>query len=240
MAIPTFCTCFGSKCLRICAASSSVKLSNNIAHDLRTPLTILRNRLETLGKNANTTEDEREKALLHMDGILETFNAILRISNLESRSAQLHKENINLPEMIQDVIDLYGPLASKKKQTLGHELNDLVIYADRNLLFQALANIIDNAVKYTPKSGKIIITAEEKSLSLEIYIDDTGAGIAGDKLDKVLTRYERLDHSRNTSGHGLGLSLVKAIMDAHNGQLNLTNHAGGLRVNLTFPHPPQT
>ncbi len=216
------------------------QLSNNIAHDLRTPLTILRNRLETLGKNVNTTEDEREKALLHMDGILETFNAILRISNLESGSAQLHKENINLPEMIQDVIDLYAPLAMKKKQALGHELDDLVIYADRNLLFQALANIIDNAVKYTPESGKIMISAEEKPLSLEIYIDDTGTGIPADKLDKVLTRYERLDHSRTTSGHGLGLSLVKAIMDAHNGQLNLTNHAGGLRVNLSFTRPHRT
>ncbi|MCF6216157.1 MAG: HAMP domain-containing histidine kinase [Emcibacter sp.] len=215
------------------------QLSNNIAHDLRTPLTILRNRLETLGKNANKIEDEKEKTLLHMDGILETFNAILRISNLESGSAQLHKENINLPEMIQDVIDLYAPLATKKKQTLGHELDDFVIYADRNLLFQALANIIDNAVKYTPESGKIMISAEEKPLSFELYIDDTGSGIPADKLDKVLTRYERLDHSRNTSGHGLGLSLVKAIMDAHNGRLSLTNHAGGLRVNLSFPHPRQ-
>ncbi len=215
------------------------QLSNNIAHDLRTPLTILRNRLEALGKSANRTEEDKEKILLHMDGIMETFNAILRISNLESGSAQLHKENINFPEMIQDVIDLYAPLATKKKQALGHDLDDFVIYADRNLLFQALANIIDNAVKYTPASGKIMISAEEKRLSLEIYIDDTGPGIPADKLDKVLTRYERLDHSRTTSGHGLGLSLVKAIMDAHHGRLSLMNHNGGLRVNLSFPRQGQ-
>lgn len=210
-------------------------LSNNIAHDMRTPLTLLRNRVEQLGKSKNAKDEERELALSQMDQILETFNAILRISNLESGTIQIEKENIDLAHVLQDVIDLYDPLARKKRQELHHHLDSYLIYADRNLLFQALANIIDNAVKYTPSGGKIILSAERKSQVLEVYIDDNGPGIPEDKLDTVLRRFKRLDQSRSTPGTGLGLSLVKAIMDAHQGNISLSNYQGGLRIKLVFP-----
>ncbi|WP_339861732.1 HAMP domain-containing sensor histidine kinase [Paremcibacter congregatus] len=206
-------------------------LSNNIAHDLRTPLTLLRHRLEKLGP----TPGDKEQALQQMDRILDSFNAILRISNLESGAVPLDRENIELHGMLQDICDLYLPLAQKRRQTLQHHQDNYLIYGDRNLLFQVFANLIDNAVKYTPDGGKIILSAERKNHCLEIYIEDSGPGIPEAAQQKMLTRFARLDSSRTTEGNGLGLSLVKAIIDAHQGEINLSNRESGLRVTLRFP-----
>ncbi len=217
------------------------RVSDNIAHDLRTPLARLRTRLELLRMQKAGSEQLREtveQAVSEADGLLSTFNALLRIARIESGSGRAGFTDVNLASMMRDVVDLYEPLAEEKHQHLRVRLTgDLRACGDRDLLFQAIANVIDNAIKYTPTGGTIEVLTDTNSNGGRITVADSGPGIPVQAREKVFERFFRLDASRTTPGSGLGLSLVAAVAKLHDIKVFLKDNRPGLRVILDFTTP---
>lgn len=218
------------------------EVTNNIAHDLRTPLTRLRANIETIAQRSDgELHDEAEKALQETDGLLNTFSSLLRISQVESGAGGINKDSINLSELVHEVMDFYDVLAEEKQQHLSIDVPDsLWLYADKTLLSQAIVNLFTNAVKYTPENGRIRISlstqpAGSKPMQAELIIHDSGNGVPEDDLNKITRRFYRLEKHRNTAtGNGLGLSMVKAIVDAHRGELIFANDVG-LKAIIRLP-----
>ena len=206
------------------------QVSDNIAHDLRTPLARMRSKIEDI-----KDETIKENLLKEADHILSTFNALLRISRIESEKRRSQFSDINITKLLHDVIDFYEPLAEEQNITIIRKLEDIAFYGDRDLLFQAYANIIDNAIKFTPGNGNItVVLSQEKSINkIRIEIADTGPGIEEDTKDTIFQRFYRGEKSRSSTGTGLGLSLVKAVIDLHNGAITVENTYPGLRI-ITF------
>lgn len=217
-------------------------VTDNIAHDLRTPLNRLRSRIDValLGRG-DEAELRRvlEETVVEADNLLATFNALLAISNAES-GQRLHSfEPLDPALLAADVVELYEPLAEEKGVAIAcHADPGLSLEGDRHLMFQALANLVDNAVKYTPEGGSVGVTVAATGSGIEVTVADSGPGIPTEARDRVLDRFVRLDSTRSTPGNGLGLSLVKAVGRLHGAQLSLTDNAPGLRVHLLFPKPP--
>ena len=214
-------------------------VSDNIAHDLRTPLNRLRSRMDVAllsGADAQELSEVLEASLQDADHLLGTFNAVLAISQAESGARLNHFERLDPAILARDVAELYEPLAQEKLQSLTVLLEDgHCIYGDRHLLFQTLANLVDNAVKYTPSKGVIKIHAMKKGDKVALVVEDSGPGIAESERDRVLERFVRLDATRTTPGNGLGLSLVRAVAALHGAQLRMDDNDPGLCVSLLFP-----
>ena len=215
------------------------QVSDNIAHDLKTPLFRLRQKLETMNVEAGSTADHNQAlqdALAEADRLLNLFNALLRIARLESESRKTVMTMLSLSELAGDVAELYEPLAEEKNQSLSVETpQSISLLADRDMLFQALANLLDNAVKYTPEGGTIRLSLSSQAHSVSIRVCDSGPGVALDQREKVFHRFYRTDTSRSTPGNGLGLSLVKAVVRLHDGRVNLLDNHPGLCVELSLP-----
>ena len=215
-------------------------VTDNIAHDLRTPLNRLRSRIEVALLGEGSAEDLRrvlEETVVEADNLLATFKALLAIGNAES-GQRLHSfEPLDPAQITADVVELYEPLAEEAGVAIScHTDRDLTVDGDRHLMFQALANLVDNAVKYTPAGGRVAVTvAGIEDGGTEITVADSGPGIPEDARERVLDRFVRLDSTRTTPGNGLGLSLVKAVARLHGGALSLGDNAPGLRVCLRLP-----
>ncbi len=209
-------------------------VSDSIAHDLRTPLTRLRNDLEDAQKNS-LSQTDIERLLGDADQLLNTFSSLLRISNIEKGKRHHAFTQINLETILSDVTELYDTLAEDKQVALEVSATKVPNMAgDRDLLFQLFANLIDNAIKFSNPESKVYISLTHKSSDTIVTISDNGTGIAQSEKDKVFQRFYRTDASRNTPGSGLGLSLAKAVTDLHNAEIHLEDNNPGLSVVIIF------
>jgi signal transduction histidine kinase len=167
--------------------------------------------------------------------LLVTFNALLRIAHIESAAQRAGFTVVDLAALARDVAELYEPLAEDKQQRFTTNVQDAVhVDGDRDLLFQAVANLVDNAIKYTPAGGEVELKLQARGEGARIIVADNGPGIPVEAREQVLQRFFRLDTSRTTPGSGLGLSLVAAVAKLHRAQLLLTDNGPGLRVVLDF------
>jgi len=217
-------------------------VTDNIAHDLRAPLNRLRGRLE-LALMAPRRPDEYQQALAaaigEADDIITTFNAMLTIARIEGGAAGAEFETVDLAELVETLADLYQPLAEENGLSLdvaGH--SGSLVRGDRHLLSQAISNLVDNAIKYTPAGGRLWLGVTQTAGGVRLTVADSGPGIPPDLRTVVLQPFTRLDPARSTPGTGLGLSLVAAVADRHQARLSLTGNGPGLRVLLEFPPAP--
>jgi signal transduction histidine kinase len=213
------------------------RVSDNIAHDLRTPLARLKTRLER-ARSLAPDNDELREAIDEVDKLLATFGALLRISRIESGERRAKFESVDLTALIDDVAELYAPLIEDATVKLVvHNAPGVSVLGDRDMLFQAVSNLVDNALKYASRGGRIEISTVPNGEGVRIDVADQGPGIPVEEREHVRERFYRLDRSRATPGAGLGLSLVSAVVELHHGQLALDDNHPGLRVVLTLPRP---
>lgn len=219
-------------------------VTDNIAHDLRTPLNRLRSRIDVAllsDRDAESLRRTLESTLAEADNLLATFNALLTISQAESGERLNRFEPVDPGRLAEDVVELYDPLADEKGISISWQTTSgLSINGDRHLLFQALANLVDNAVKYTPSGGKVTVSVEVSPPGIDVVVADSGPGIPQESRGAVLDRFVRLDATRSTPGNGLGLSLVRAVARLHGAALFLEDNTPGLRVRIRFPLSPHS
>jgi signal transduction histidine kinase len=217
------------------------QVSNDIAHDLRTPLTRLRQRLEVAQRRGRSVEEWQRTAdgcISDMDAILETFGALLRIAQIESGMPARRFAKVDLSELLRTVIELYEPMAKEKEQPFTADIaSGLTVWGDRELLTQMISNVIENAMKHSPRGASIGLVTSESASTIVVAVNDSGPGIPSEQRARVFQRFHRLERSRSTPGNGLGLSLVEAIAALHQIGIELTNNTPGLRVTLRFRAP---
>ena len=215
-------------------------VADNIAHDLRSPISRLRSRMEVSLMSETDADGFRramEDSIREADGILATFNALLEIALAEAGAVRDRFSPIELSALAADAGELYGPVAEDKGQTLTTAIEPgVTVPGNSHLLAQAVANLLDNAIKYTPEGGRIWLAVRRDGDGAVLDIRDSGPGIPEEARGRVLDRFVRLDASRSAPGAGLGLSLVSAVARLHRATLSLTDNAPGLHVAIRFPH----
>lgn len=219
------------------------QVSDNIAHDLKTPLTRLRNRVDSALAQARSDEEYREAlqaTIEEADHLIRTFNALLMIARVEAGSSDAEFRSVDVVAVARDVFDLYEPLAEEAGVEITLTLPEsAVISGNRELVGQALANLVDNAIKYSAEAAedkaRIDIAISEEAGRVVLSVADNGAGIASQDRARATKRFVRLEESRSKPGAGLGLSLVAAVAQLHGGALRLEDNAPGLRAMIELP-----
>lgn len=227
------------------------EVSDNIAHDLKTPLNRLRNRAEAALRDDRGAPAYREglvQTIERADELIKTFNALLLIARLEAGAIEGNKSDVDLGALVRDVAELYEPVAEEQGLTFAIDAPDgPIIRANRELIGQAVANLVDNAIKYAvvgvgsnaggASAPHILVRVSNTPAGPQICVADRGPGIPAADRERVLKRFVRLEKSRTQPGTGLGLSLVAAVARLHNGTIRLEDNQPGLRVVLALPQP---
>jgi signal transduction histidine kinase len=214
------------------------EVSDNIAHDLKTPLTRLRNKADEALREAETPEALKaalEATIEESDNLIRIFNALLMIARLEAGSAREELAGFDAAEAVRDVAELYEAAADEVGVPLELAVEDrLPVHGSRELLGQAVANLLDNALKYGGP-GPVTVAARREGQTVAITVADRGPGIAEADRGRVLDRFVRLESARSRPGFGLGLSLAAAVARLHGGALRLEDNAPGLRAVIEVP-----
>jgi signal transduction histidine kinase len=214
------------------------QVSSDVAHDLRTPLTHLRSRLEEARQKSVTTADYAAvvaHAIEDTDHLLDIFAALLRISQIESGSRLAAFSTLSLSELLERLYEMYRPVAEDEHHLLLHDIQaDLRIRGDAELLTQLFSNLIENAIRHTPPDARIRIGLKLSGNAAIAAVEDDGPGIPAAEHDKVFRRFYRLTGSRSTPGNGLGLALVAAIANLHHAKMELADNQPGLRLQVSF------
>jgi signal transduction histidine kinase len=206
---------------------SQRQITNDIAHDLRTPLTRLRQKLE---------QRPNEDALADTDELLTTMNALLRIAEIEDGARKKHFAKVDLADIARTVADAYAGSMEDQNKTLTVTAEDAsVLDGDRALLTQMLSNLIENIIAHTPRGTAAKIAISKSTSLVQLQICDNGPGVSADETEKVSRRFYRTEKSRSTPGNGLGLSLVKAIAELHGAEMDIQNLDPGLGITFRFP-----
>ena len=217
------------------------QVSNSIAHDLRTPITRARTRLEDASLHADTPEAMRaaiDRAITDLDGIAAVFQALMRISEIEAGSRRSAFAPLDLAPLLADVVELYDVVAEEKEVSLSLEAPEhLPAYGDRELIQQAIANLVDNAVKFSPAGAVVRLRAANEPDGVEITVSDQGPGIPAADRQRATERFFRGEAARSTPGAGLGLATVQAVAQLHGGVLRLEESQPGLAAILVLPRP---
>lgn len=211
-------------------------VGDSIAHDLRGPLTRLGNQLELLAAEKQPSQEGLTMCAEQAERLLATFNALLRIARVESGAYRSAFANLNLSQIISDIFELYHAAAEEHSIRFTNDIAPNVhVFGDRELLAQAVTNLLDNAIKYSPDGGRIHVSLATQENRAIVTVSDNGPGIPASERERVFERFARLDQARSKAGNGLGLALVKAVTEQHGGQLQLSDNIPGLIVRLSLP-----
>jgi signal transduction histidine kinase len=214
-------------------------VTDSLSHDLRSPLTRIQGDIEQALRGEADPALQRqtlERTAEELTTILRTFDSLLRIAEAEAGLGRMALADLNLSSVANDLFEVYQPIAEESGHELTAEIPEgLHIRGHRQLLAQAIANLLDNAIKYSPVGGRVTISLSQPTEPATLSIADDGPGIAAEDRERVLQRFVRLDSSRGSPGSGLGLSLVAAVAKLHEARLDLADNHPGLRVSLSFP-----
>jgi signal transduction histidine kinase len=216
------------------------QITIDAAHDLKTPMTRLLHRLAEAEASIAAADAKAVLSAAAADAkqIITTFDALLSIAEIEAGARRARFNLVDLSEVAETVADAYGPEVDEAGQRLTSKIGrNLLVTGDRDLLTQALADLVENAIRHAGKDADICVMASSNGSIVEAMVSDTGSGIPAADRERVLRRFVRLEASRSTPGTGLGLTMVKAIADLHSARLELSDNGPGLRVSLAFAQP---